>query len=71
MIVVDTQFESLKDRNLLGIAVNVVSTEEHVSKVERWNRVIKERGRCYCEMLPRMMAVHLMKTIVFYINDFV
>ena len=35
MIVVEIQFKSLKDRNLLGIVVHVVSKEEHESKVER------------------------------------
>ena len=40
-VVVDTHFKSLKDRNLLGAVVNVVSKEEHASKVERWRRSIK------------------------------
>ena len=75
MVVVDMQFKSLKDRNLLGATVNVVSKEEHTSKVERWHRVIKELGRCYYAILPfghlpRMIVAHLMKTIVFYVIDF-
>ena len=45
MIVVDIQFKSLKERNLLVAVVNVVSKEEHASKVERWNPMIKEVGR--------------------------
>ena len=69
MVVVDIQFKSLKDRNLLSATVDVVSKEEHAFKVERWYRVIKEKGRCYYaifpfDYLPRMMVAHLMKKIV-------
>ena len=76
IIVVDTHFKSLKDRNLLGVVVNVVSKEEHASKDEHGYRVITEREHCHCailsfDYLPRMMVVHLMKKIVFYVNAFV
>ena len=44
-------------------------------KIESWHRLIKDRARCYRAMLPfnsllRMMAMHLMKTVVFYANEF-
>ena len=52
LLVVDIQFKPLKDRNLLDIVINVVSKEEHVTKVNRWHRVIKERSHCYYAILP-------------------
>ena len=41
-----------------------------------FNRVIKERTRCYYAMLPfdtvsRIMVIHLLVTVMFYINMFV
>ena len=73
---VDIQFKSLKDRGNLQPSVNVVSRAEHVPEIERLIRVIKERARCYYAMLPydkipRMMVIHLLITVVFYINAFV
>ena len=52
-----------------------MSRGEYISKVERFHEVIKERCRCYFAMLPfdnlpRMMVVHLMKTVMFCINAF-
>ena len=76
MILVDMQCKALKDRNLIGVAFNVVSRDEHVPKIERFIRVIKERGHCYYAMmsfsyLSRTMVVHLMKNVMFYVNVFV
>ena len=73
---VDIQFKAMKDQNLLGIRVNVVSKEEHVPDIERLIRVIKERARSYYAMLPfdfmpQTMVIHLLTTVVFYINAFV
>ena len=70
VIEVDMKFKALRDQNLIGVPINVVARDEHVPKIERWHRVIKERARCYCAMLPyenlpRMMVIHLMKTAVF------
>ena len=42
---VDLQFKAMKDRNLVGSLVNVVSKEEHAKKIERFHRLIKERAR--------------------------
>ena len=73
---VDIQFKSIRDRKILTVHVNVVSRGEHVPEAERFIRVIKERARCYYAMLPygrlpRMMVIHMLKTVVFYINAFV
>ena len=38
---------------LLGdVTTSVVSRGEHVQEIERFNRVLKERARCYFAMLP-------------------
>lgn len=75
-ILVDIQFKSIKDRGKLTAIVNVVGKGEHVPAVERFIRVIKERCRCYYAMLPfnvlpRIMVIHLLTTVMFYINAFV
>ena len=74
---VDIQFKAIKDRNnLIGVRVNVVSRGEHVPEIERFIRVVKERARCYFAMLPvkkipNIMVIHMIITVVFYINAFV
>ena len=76
---VDIQFKAIRDRNILGPSINVVSRGEHVPEIERMIRVQKERSRCYYSMLskvgiyclPRIMVMHLMRTVNFYINAFV
>ena len=76
---VDIQFKSISDRNVLGPTVNVVSRGEHVPEIERFIRVMKERARCYHSMLksvginalPKIMVMHLMRTVNFYLNAFV
>jgi hypothetical protein len=75
-ILFDIQFKSIKDRNMLSVTVNVVGRGEHVPAIERFVMVIKERCRCYYAMLafnvlPRMMVIHLLTTVMFYINAFV
>ena len=75
IIFIDVQFKALKDRNGLGVAIGIVSRGEHVKQIERFHRVVEERCRCYYAMqphdsLPRMMVVHLLITVVFYINAF-
>ena len=76
LILVGIQFKALKDRNAVDAAFNVVARGEHVTKIKRFYKVIKERCRCYYAMihfqsLPRIMIVHLMMTVMFYINAFV
>jgi hypothetical protein len=75
-ILVDIQFKSIKDRGNITAIVNVVGKGEHVPAIERFIRVIKERCRCYYAMLPfdtlpRMVVIHLLITVMFYINAFV
>jgi hypothetical protein len=73
----DIQFKALKDRNRFpGIKVNICGRGEHIPEIERFIRVIKERARCYFAMLPfrtipNIMVLHLIKTVMFYINAFV
>jgi hypothetical protein len=75
-ILVDIQFKAIKDRGNLEAIVNVVGKGEHAPVIERFIRVIKERCRCYYAMLPfddlpRMMVIHLLVTVMFYINAFI
>ena len=75
-IYVDIQFKAIKDRGLLEAIVNVVGKGEHAPMIERFIRVIKERCRCYYAMLPfnnlpRIIVIHLLKTVMFYINAFI
>jgi hypothetical protein len=75
-IMVDIQFKAIKDRGLLDAIVNVVGKGEHAPAIERFIRVIKERCRCYFAMipfdnLPRIMVIHLLMTVIFYINSFI
>ena len=76
VIFLKIQFKCVKDMNLLGMNVGMVSPGEYVKQIERSHRVIEERCRCYYDMmpydsLPRMMVVHLMITVIFYVNAFV
>ena len=76
VILVYIQFKILKDRNRVGVSVNIVSWGEHVKQIVRCHRVIEERARCYFAMLPfeslpKMMVAQLLITVTFYINAFV
>ena len=63
----------------MEICVNVVSHGEHVPGIERLNRVLKERARCYYAMvaeagilsLPKTVVMHIIFTVNFYVNSFV
>ena len=76
---VDIQFKAISDRKTLECGVNVVSRGEHVPEIERMIRVLKERARCYISMLakvgihtiPKIMVMHIMRTVTFYLNAFV
>ena len=49
----DGRFESLRgDLAAMGIALNTVSNDEHVPKIERYIRTTKERMHCVYNMLP-------------------
>ena len=76
IIFLDIQFKSLKDRNALGVTICIVSRGEHAKLIECYHQLIEERCRCYYaiqphDSLPRMMVVHLLITVIFYINVFV
>ena len=75
-ILVDIQFKAIKDRGHLSANVNVVAKGKHVPEIERFNLLIKERTRCHFSILPfsklpRIMIIHLLVTVMFYINAFV
>ena len=47
-----------------------------MNKIERYHSLIKERTRCYHAMMPfkcipRVSNIQLLKTVVFYTNNFV
>ena len=76
VIFLDIQFKCVKDRNQLGVLVNVVSKGEHVKLIERYHRLIEKRCRCDYAILPydsspRMMLIHFMIAVIFYANAFV
>ena len=75
VVLVDMKFKCLKDRIRIGAPENSFSKVGYVKQTERFHRLIKERARHYCDMLPfnalpRMMVVCLMMTVVFFINAF-
>ena len=66
MVQVGNKVKALKCSNLVGFAINAVSRDENVKKIERRNRVIEERGKFYRAILPfysltRMMVMNLLK----------
>ena len=76
VVQVEIQFKDLKDSNLFGVEIDVLSRDEHVKNIETHHGVIKDLGRYYCAMLPfdslpRMIVMNMFKTVVFYVNDFV
>ena len=79
VIHVDIQFKAMKDRKQMRPLINVVSRGEHVPYIERYHRVLKEHAQCYFAMvhkiditaLLKMMVIHLMITVNFYVNAFV
>jgi hypothetical protein len=53
IILADNQFESMRGAIAdLGAIVNVVSADEHVPEIERFNRTIKDRVRSQYNTLP-------------------
>eukprot|EP00804_Cyclotella_cryptica_P027713 CCRYP_010317-RA/>CCRYP_010317-RA protein AED:0.22 eAED:0.22 QI:0/-1/0/1/-1/1/1/0/146 len=76
VILADNQFESTRGCLAdLGAVINVVSHDEHVPKIERYNRTIKERVRSAYNMLPfkfvpPIFIVELVYAQVFWQNMF-
>ena len=76
MALVDGQFESLHgDIADLGIVLNTVSNDEHVPKIERYIRTVKERIQCvyntlpFCKMPPRLV-IKIVYASMFWLNVF-
>lgn len=76
-ILANNQFESMRGAIAdLGATINVVSRDEHVPEIERYNRTIKERVRSVYNMLPfkyvpPIFIVELVYAMVFWRNMFV
>ena len=74
-ILVDIHFKAMKHNGHLSANVNVVTKGKHEQEIKHFNWVIKERTRCYYDMLPfgklpRIMIIHLLDTVIFYIDVF-
>lgn len=73
-IMADGQFKSLEtDLAEKHITLNTVSRDEHVPEIERFHRVIKERGRCAYHntpftKLPKGLVIGLIKNTMTYLN---
>ena len=76
IILADNQFESMRGEIAdLGAIVNVVSRDEHVPEIERYNRTIKDQVRSVYNILPfkympPIMIVELVYSQVFWRNMF-
>jgi hypothetical protein len=69
----DMEFEKLK-AEMESVIVNTTAAREHVGDIERYIRVIKERGRSvssqlpYKTSMPDQIVIHLIKFVVMWIN---
>ena len=76
IIMADNQFESMRGELAdMGALINVVSRDEHVPEIERYNRTIKERVRSAYNMLPfkfvpPVFIIELVYAQVFWRNMF-
>ena len=76
MINMDGKVENLQNNmSLLGIYINIVSRNEHVFKIERSNRMVKERTCATVQTLPfqkfpRRMIIEILYTMLFWLNGF-
>jgi hypothetical protein len=74
-MLVDNEFTTLRDDiQELGIDVHKVSKNEHVTQVERQNRVIKERARGIIQTLPykkvpKKVRIALIHYVVFWLYN--
>mgnify|MGYP007080209073 CR=1 FL=1 len=70
------EFESIRgDLAGIGITLNTLSRDEHVSDAERRIRIVKERSRCMFNALPfkkipAQMAVQMVCSANFWLNVF-
>jgi len=76
LLLMDGEFESIRgDLAGIGITLNMVSRDEHVSDAERRIRTLKERCRCVFNTLPftkipAQMTVQLAYSCNFWLNVF-
>jgi REP element-mobilizing transposase RayT len=74
-VLADDEFKILQEEvEEMGVNVSIVTKNEHVPKVERQNRVIKERARCIIQTLPyskvpRKIQIALIQYIVSWLNN--
>ena len=71
VMLMDGEFESIRgELSALGITLNTVSRDEHVSDAERRIRTLKERCRCMCNTLPFNKFPHQMIVQMLYSSNF-
>ena len=73
-ILMDNEFEKKKD-HVNSAILNTTAASEHVGKIERRIRVVKERARgIICTLpypkLPQQMLIRLLHHIVMWLNNF-
>ena len=75
-IIMDGEFESMRSEiNEIGLELNTTAANEHVPKIERQIRVIKERTRCIrhtlpFKFIPLLMVVEMVYMSCMWINAF-
>jgi hypothetical protein len=73
---VNGEFEPMRgDLQATGMALNVVSNDEHVPEIERYIRTVKERIRCVYntvpfKRMPSRMVIEMVQASVFWLNMF-
>ena len=69
----DKEFDKVKE--IVGLLeVNTAAVREHVAKIERRIRVLKERTRCDTSLLPfpllpQLIVVHTVYNVTMWLND--
>ena len=71
---IDMEFEKLRDM-LPNVTLNTMAAREHVGKIKRKIRVVKERARSTMsvipyKLLPKLMIIKLMHFCVMWMNSF-
>jgi hypothetical protein len=75
-LLMDGEFEPIRsDLALLGVNLNVASSNEHVPEIERHIRTVKERVRCVYntlpfKTLPDRLIIELVYYATFWLNSF-
>ncbi len=68
----DQEFEKLKEKIGL-IEINTTAARKHVGEIERSNRMIQERSRAICSLLPysilpKQVVIHMVYFVVTFLN---